>query len=567
MAVESIYQKLQVLYPDYNTENLEKRIKLILKVFKEKAGILNLKTEVSEKDCFLITYGDSIYESGCNPLASLSSILENKITGLIPNIHILPFYPFSSDDGFSVIDYFNVDPKLGGWDDIKKLSENFSLMFDGVINHISAESNWFKSYLTGEQKYKNYFIEVDENEDLTMVTRPRALPLLSKMITSDGYKNIWTTFSSDQVDLNYQNPDLFIKILELILFYIEKGATFLRLDAIGFLWKKIGTNCIHLPETHLVIQLYRQLIEEVTNGFIFISETNVPHKDNISYFGNGYNEASLVYQFPLPPLILNALLSNNGDYLTNWAKELKTPSDKTGFFNFLASHDGIGLNPVRGIIPEDEILLMAEHVKMSGGLVSYKKNSDGTESPYELNISLFDAFSKTGETEDTLIKKFILAHALQFSMAGFPAIYIHSIFGSRNYTAGVEETGRNRTINREKLEKNNLLNELGDKSSRRSKVYEGLKTMIQVRTTNRAFHPNGKQEVFSTSSSIFSIIRTSPDGGEKVYCIYNLTAKSISVKSQFRENDYVDLFNNTLSSEIPKLEPYQYYWLKLKKKS
>lgn len=565
METDTIYQKLGYLYPEYNTELLEEKISKILNMFMDKRGRLNLKTEVSQKDCFLISYGDSITEKNTDPLSSLSSFMKEKIKNLIPNIHILPFYPYSSDDGFSVIDYFAVNPDLGNWDNIKELSKDYSLMFDGVINHISAKSDWFQEYLNGNEKYKNYFIEADQNEDLSMVTRPRALPLLTNVKTIEGFKNVWTTFSEDQVDLNFSNPDLFIKILELILFYIDNGATFLRLDAIGFLWKEIGTNCIHLPQTHIIVQLYRQLIEQVTDGFIFITETNVPHKDNISYFGNGYNEASLVYQFPLPPLVLNALLSGNGQYLTKWAQTLKNPSDKTGFFNFLASHDGIGLNPVRGIIPENEILEMAEQVKKSGGLVSYKKNPDGSESPYELNISLFDAFSVDGDTEEILIKKFILAHAIQFSLAGFPAIYIHSLLGSRNDYDGVKKTGRNRTINRERLNKKDLIEQMNDNSHRRNKVFGGLKEMIEIRTSDEAFHPNGEQKVLNTSPAVFSIIRRSPDGKSEVYGIFNLTNRKQTVTNNFDGYSFTNMFTKKTCNEIPVLEAYEYYWLKLKR--
>ena len=566
MLTNSVLEKIEYLYPEYDTKEIGKEISVILDKFRvnKKQGIN--KNGIDEKDCFLITYGDSILSEGKKPLSALLKLFDETINGVVSNIHILPFYPYSSDDGFSVKDYFAVNRELGSWGDIKNISEKYSLMFDGVVNHISAQSDWFKAYLSSEETYKQYFIEADPEADLTQVIRPRALPLLTPFETVDGKKHLWTTFSEDQVDLNFQNPDVFIKILELILFYIEKGASFLRLDAIGFLWKVIGTSCLHLPQTHSVIQLYRELIELVTEGFIFITETNVPHKDNISYFGNGFNEASLVYQFPLPPLILNAMQTENGKYLTEWVKTLKNPSEETCFFNFLASHDGIGLNPVRGIIPEEEILQMAELVKKAGGLVSNKMNPDGTESPYELNISLYDALSKIGESDEINIKRFVLAHAIQFSLAGVPAIYIHSLFGSTNYTEGVEKTGRNRTINREKLNKEMLIGQLNNPGHRRNKIFNLLIKLIKIRTAEPFFHPNGSQKVINRGDSLFMITRSSADEQNKFLGIFNLTGEKEIVTNPFNGYTLINMLNGIEYHYIIEIEPYDFYWLKLKGK-
>jgi sucrose phosphorylase len=308
-------------------------------------------------------------------------------------IHILPFYPWTSDDGFSVTDYRKVDSNLGEWKDITSMQNNFRLMFDGVINHISAESEWFKGFLRDDPPYRDYFITVDGDPDLSQVVRPRALPLLTSFNTPSGEKRVWTTFSADQIDLNFKNPEVLFEILDIMLMYIERGATYIRLDAIAYLWKEIGTTCIHLPQTHHLIQLMRCVLDEVAPHVHLITETNVPHADNISYFGDGTNEAQLVYNFALPPLTLHTFHTGNAQVLSNWAKTLTLPSDKTTFFNFLASHDGVGLNPARGILSNEEIDALVNKTLAHGGLVSYKNNSDGSQSPYEMNVNYFDALS------------------------------------------------------------------------------------------------------------------------------------------------------------------------------
>lgn len=560
MLTASIKEKLQYLYPLAEQEDLHRAISDRLSCFADKNGIGKEKRGLSEKDLFLITYGDSILDDSMKPLEALQLLLDKKVGNSIPHIHILPFYPYSSDDGFSVIDYFSVNPDLGEWSHIGSLAENYNLMFDGVINHISSKSDWFTRYLQGDKSYESYFIEVDPDRDLSRVTRPRALPLLTPFASADGQKHLWTTFSDDQIDLNFASDKVFIRILDLLLYYMESGASFLRLDAVGFLWKEIGTSCIHLPRTHMVIKAYREIIELVRQDFTFITETNVPHKDNISYFGNGYDEASLVYQFPLPPLVLHAVLKGNGSYLSSWASDLQTPSDETTFFNFLASHDGIGLNPVRGILPEEDILKMAEVVVKRGGHVSNKVNPDGTESPYELNISLYNALSDETEGEKRGIDKLLLVHGIQMSLAGVPAIYIHSLLGSVNYSAGVKETGRFRTINREKLNLEMLLSELDAKESRRSRIFHTLLDIINLRRELKAFHPQGSQEVLDYGSSLFTIKRKDPEGEDELLCIFNLTdKKQIAPNGQ---SGYI--YKNLISGEQYNgkiiLEPYRFGW-------
>jgi glycosidase len=531
--------------------------------------------EVTQRDSILIAYGDQISEPGVKPLRSLAEFCKLHLMNIISGIHILPFFPFSSDDGFSVIDYKTVNPELGDWDDISAIGTHFRLMFDAVINHVSAQSEWFASFLQGNPEYNDFFIEVKGNPDLAQVVRPRALPLLTEYKTPGGSKSIWTTFSTDQVDLNYHNPRVLLKIIDILLFYASQGAEFLRLDAIAYLWKEIGTACIHLNQTHLIVQLFRALLDSVYPQVLLITETNVPHSENISYFGDGANEAQLVYNFALPPLVLHALYTGSSSTLSKWAGGLELPSSKVTFFNFLASHDGIGLNPVRGILTEAEIQAMVDEVEAHGGLVSYKQNPDGTQSPYELNINYFDALSNPRGDEPDLVgmNRFIVAQAIMLALAGVPGIYFHSLFGSRGWPEGVQATGRNRTINRQKLKRQELEQELKDPDSRRFGVFTCFQQMLSARSSSTAFHPNGVQKVLNVGEGVFALLRISPDGKQRVFCLHNLTNDRLAVSLNWMGEltpiplETIDLITGRSSNWRPGktwiMEPYQVDWLKL----
>jgi glucosylglycerate phosphorylase len=567
----SILEKLSFVYGEEKAITIYEQIEKLIEKYRGEIPAKK-KQWVDEKDVMLITYGDSIKEEGKAPLQTLHEFLRNYISDVINAVHILPFYPFSSDDGFSVIDYKQVDPNLGEWKHIHQLSSDFDLMFDAVINHISQHSEWFQEYLKGNPEYEKFFIEADPNADYSTVTRPRALPLLTKFETKIGTKYIWTTFSEDQIDLNYENEKVLLEILDVLLTYVKNGARFLRLDAIGFLWKKLGTTCIHLEETHKLVQVMREVLDTVAPGTIIITETNVPHKDNISYFGNGYNEAHLVYQFPLPPLTLYTFLTGNAKYLLEWANSLEPTTEKTTFFNFLASHDGIGVRPVEGILSIEQVQFMVNKVKEHGGFVSYKDNGDGTQSPYELNINYLDALSHPDDCDELKAARFIAAQSILLSMLGVPGIYIHSLLGSRNDLKGFEQTGRYRSINREKLHRNEVEKQLDDPASLRYQVFTQFKKLLKIRTQEAAFHPNAFQKVLFIDDRVFALQRTSKDGNETIISLVNVAHETVPLQIYINE---IGLHNNQLTDLISNehfqvqegnlsilLQPYQVVWLK-----
>ncbi|EAD0696540.1 TPA: sugar phosphorylase [Listeria monocytogenes] len=510
---------------------------------------------ISEKNVYLIAYGDSIFEKNKHPLQTLNEFLQEYAQDVITDVHLLPIFPSTSDDGFSVTDYKQIDEQLGDWDDVQKMSENFRVMLDFVANHMSKSSDWFKRFSDNEAPYNQFFIEKDSQFDYKNVTRPRTSPLFHKY---ENGKELWTTFSEDQLDLNVRNIDCLVALTDVLLFYASKQATSIRLDAIGFLWKTSGTTCMHLPETHEIISLWRLLIDELYPNLQIITETNVPHEENISYFGDGKNEANMVYQFPLPPLVLHTFTCHDTTKLSKWAKSISQVSDTATYFNFLASHDGIGMRPATGILSDEEINSLVQKAVQNGGQVSYKDNADGTQSVYELNINYGEALQNLDEdtTEELVTKKIIAAHSILLTLQGVPAIYYHSLLGSKNDLVGYEESGINRRINREKLEKNQLVHELKTDTYRKT-IFTSLKKLVQIRRNHTAFSPFATQEILDLGSDVFAIKRESE--GECIYGIINVTSHDISKKVAFSGTNL--LANQPVTSEL-ELTAYEVVWIK-----
>lgn len=571
--MNTIYSHLTALYGEQAAHSISIELEIIIATYRDHIPPPPAEG-LSERDVILITYADQIRESNKLPLKSLTDFCERWLEGSVSVIHILPFYPSSSDDGFSVVDYRAVDPLFGDWNEVKRLDRRFRLLIDAVFNHVSAKSRWFQGFLKDDPVYKDFFLVVPEGSDLSHVVRPRSSPLLTRFTTPSGEKSVWTTFSPDQVDLNYANPAVLLYMIDTLLFYVSRGAGFIRLDAIAYLWKEFGTPCIHLPKTHRVIQLMRAVLDEVAPYVVLITETNVPHRENISYFGDGANEAQLVYNFALPPLVLHAFQTGDAETLSRWAGGLSLRSKRVTFLNFLASHDGIGINPARGILSPEEIGALVEHALANGGLVSYKNNPDGSTSPYELNINYFDALTNRGieEEEETRIDRFLTAQAIMLALIGVPGIYFHSMFGSLGWREGASSSGNNRAINREKCDRIALEKELSEPGSRRREVFTRYKRLLDVRAAHPAFHPQGEQRIFDCDKSVFAVLRRAPDGTEQALCLHNVSGEvrtaeiNLDTIFDFTPNLLTDIITgdtqNAKLKQVLRLEPYQVLWLK-----
>jgi glucosylglycerate phosphorylase len=523
----------------------------------------------SNNDTLLITYGDTLLGEGGAPLAALREFATRHLRERFSGTHLLPFFPYSSDYGFAVKDYLVVREDLGSWADVEALGADFQLMFDFVLNHVSAESAWFEGFLRGEAPFRDFFITIDPATDLSTVTRPRTTPLLTRFETALGPRWVWTTFGPDQVDLDYRNPEVLLRMLEVMLSYVERGADLLRMDAVAYLWKQPGTSCVHLPQTHQLVKLFRDVLDEVAPEVEIVTETNVPQRDNVSYFGDGRDEAQMVYQFPLAPLVLDAFARGDAARLTTWARSLDPPSERTAFFNFLASHDGIGVVPARDLLSAAEIDSLARRVLAHGGQVSDKANPDGSVSPYELNTTFFDALSDPADNAEawaTKLDRFICSQAIMLALAGVPGIYIHSLFGSGNDQAGFARSGWKRDLNHQRLQLAELESCLSDPATAEAQVFARYARLLEVRWRQPALHPRSGQRILEVGPGIFALAR-GPREGQSLVTLHNVSDSPRVAAGDWPaggRGDWEDVIGGERfdsGSEL-QLAPYQVLWLR-----
>ena len=540
-----------------------KRLTMLVGRYGVSGSATDSATGWDQKDVVLITYGDALQAPGEKPLAVLKQFVDQNLKDAFSTIHLLPFFPYSSDDGFSIIHFRHVNPDWGDWPAVQAIHEHFRLMVDLVLNHVSRQCGWFQDYQAGVAPGRRYFIEADPHADLSSVVRPRTSPLLSRAMTPSGPHHVWTTFSDDQIDLNFANPDVLFEMLDILMLYISMGARVIRLDAIAYLWKRIGTPCIHLPETHEIVKLFRDFLEVVAPDVLLLTETNVPQSENYSYFGNG-DEANLVYQFALPPLLLHALQFGTAKYLSAWASSLPVLPPRCAVLNFTASHDGIGVRPLQGLLPEKEIRALFEKARGLGAAISTKNDANGKESPYELNITYFDAM-RGGQGPDPFhIPRFMCSQTIPMVLKGIPAVYFQSLTATPNDVDGVARTGQARSINRRKWALAELNRELQDGNSNTGRVFGEYKRLLQLRTEHTAFHPDGNQRILDLGDSVFAVERISPDGKELVIAISNCTAQSVHVTLDERDCQRRDILRNQEPERVGnqvRLEPYQSVWL------
>ena len=521
-----------------------------------------------EKNSVLICYGDSVLQPKQKPLATLKSFLDTYSKDMIEGIHILPFYPFTTDDGFSVLDYSSVNPSLGDWEDIVAIAENYSLMADLVINHCSARSLWFDNFKKNRDPGRNFFFTASPEDDLSAVVRPRTNALLREVETAKGTQHVWCTFSHDQVDLNFKNPQVLKEFVGIIRQYLDHGIRIFRLDAVAFLWKEIGTNCLNLEQTHEVVRLLRSLIEQARPDAIIITETNIPNRQNLAYFGNA-NEAHCIYNFSLPPLLVNTLITGSCDHLKQWMMSMPPARNGTAYFNFIASHDGIGLRPAEGLLNEQEIDSLVSTMQDFGGLISWRTAENGNRKAYEINISLFDALQGTKDgADENGLQRFICAHAIMLALEGIPGIYIHSLIGTRNDYQRADNSGHNRAINRHQWDYKALQAELDDSSSIHYQVYNRLKDLFNIRCNQSAFHPNATQFTLHLGSQLFGFWRQSIDRSQSIFCVSNISNQvqtlGMSDLNLIDTEDWFDLISGNKygeTSQVIQLKPYQTVWI------
>lgn len=563
-----LVEQLQRIYPHENCEALATTLIKIMRLDQECQQPTPHKNLWDQCDICVITYGHSIISDEQAPLRVLHQFLRRHFSMVINSVHILPFFPHSSDDGFAVVDYKQVNPALGDWNDILRISTDFHLMADLVINHCSASHRWFENFKAGKGPGRGYFFTAQPTDNLHAVVRPRTSPLLQRVETAQGEQYVWCTFGHDQIDLDFRNPQVLFEIVDIVRLYLDMGVRIFRLDAVAFIWKEIGTSCLNLEQAHEIVRLIRTLIEHVNPNAIIITETNIPNRENLAYFGNA-NEAHCIYNFSLPPLLLNTLVTGNCRHLKTWLMSMPPAQNGTAYFNFIASHDGIGLRPAEGLLDEGELMQLVGTMEKFGGRVSWRTLEGSTSKPYEINITLFDALKGTVAGEDEWqLERYLCAHAIMLSLEGIPALYIHSLVGTTNDYERLEAHGHNRAINRHQWQESELENALADPHSHHHVVLNRLRRLIQLRREQPAFHPNATQFTLHLGDQIFAYWRQSMDRRQSIFCLNNVSneAQGLSLAAinligtdSWKDIISDDVYDDMLSTIT--LAPYQTVWI------
>lgn len=562
--------ELELIYGADKGQQILQRLTAMLARRRANIAAAEHTTLWDEQSQILICYGDSLKpdEGDEPPLKTLDHFIATRLNNTFSGVHVLPFFPFSSDDGFAVVHYAEVNPDVGSWQEIQHLATRVQLMADLVLNHISRESLWFTDYLADMAPGRDYFIELPPDTDVSMVTRPRATPLLAPVYTRRGKRYVWATFSKDQIDLNYANPDVLMEMLNILINYLEHGIRIVRLDAVAFLWKELGTACIHLPQTHAVVRLMRAILDYLAPGSLLITETNVPHQENLSYFGDRSQhaapEANMVYQFTLPPLLIHTLTTGDASAFAEWAASLPELPDDCTYFNFTASHDGVGVRALEGLLPPHEIEQMLELMKRFGGYVSMKANPDGTDSPYEMNITYFDAMKGTRKGEDAWqIIRFLCSQSIMMGLKGIPGVYFHSLTGTTNDYGNVSRDGGLRAINRKKWRVSELEDQLKAVTPTRF-VFKAMTQLLNVRRREPCFHPNAPQQILDLGPGIIAFTRGPLAGGRLLLAIHNVTEhpREITLPDSLANRPWENLLKHQQEHEHDlQLKPYYSAWL------
>ena len=559
-VLENIYK---LILPKKDINYFKDEIIQIIKNFNKKNP--KKKIIISEKTSLIICYGDAVYSNEKSSIKVFQSFFQKNLKKYFDTIHFLPFYPSSSDSGFAVKDHYKIEKRIGNWSDLKRISKYNNIMADIVINHSSARGLWFKNFLKRKKPGKDYFLTVNSKFNTSKVVRPRDHKLLKKIKIFDKSDYLWRTFSPDQIDLNFKNPSVLLRFIKIMIHLINNGITIFRLDAIAYLWKENGTKCINLRQTHEIIKLLRIISNYLNVETVIITETNLPEKENLSYFGNN-DEANWIYNFSLPPLLIHALLFENNSYLNKWSKNLPVTKLGNNYLNFIASHDGIGIRPTEGILNNKSLNNFLKRLKKNGSKFSYRKVHNKSKKVYEANITVFDALKKSDYDPKGkfFLERYVAAHAIMISFEGIPAIYFNSLFGKSNDEAKYIITGNNRDVNRYKWNYKNITRKLSDNKTKQSIFYSNITNLLSIRRKQKAFHPNGKRHNINLGSKLFSFKRVSVDKKQSIICITNLSSKNQTARLKKELLNYRDLLNlktKFKDKNLLTLKPFQTVWL------
>lgn len=441
----------------------------------------------------LITYPDSLGKN----LKELNEVLHEDLKGAVGGIHLLPFFPSTGDRGFAPTDYTTVDPKFGNWSDVEKLGEEYYLMFDFMINHISRHSKYYEDFQKNKDQspYADLFLSWDKfwpkgrptKEDVDLIYKRKDRAPYQEITFADGTKEkLWNTFGPEQIDLDVRKRVTQKFIKETLVSLIHHGADIIRLDAFAYAVKKLDSNDFFVePE---IWDLLKQVQDDIADeGATILPEIHEHYSMPFKIAKHGY----FIYDFALPMVTLYSLYSGKSNRLAAWLK--KCPMKQ---FTTLDTHDGIGVVDARDILSPEEINYTSQELYQVGANVKKKYSSAEYHNLdiYQINTTFYSALGDDDQ-------KYFMARLLQVFAPGIPQVYYVGMLAGKNDLELLEKTKEGRNINRHYYSRQEVAEEV------KRPVVSSLLKLFTFRNTEPAFDLDGSIEISTPNENEIQIIR------------------------------------------------------------
>ena len=472
----------------------------------------------------LITYPDSLGKN----IEELRNVLKNDLKGAVGGIHLLPFFPSTGDRGFAPTDYTKVDPKFGDWSDVEKLGQEYYLMFDFMINHISRHSKYYEDFQQkkDKSKYADLFLSWDKfwpkgrptKADVDLIYKRKDKAPYQEITFADGSKEkLWNTFGPEQIDLDVRKKVTQEFIKQTLNQLIEHGADIIRLDAFAYAVKKLDTNDFFVePE---IWDLLAQVRDDIAaKGAIILPEIHEHYSMPFKIAKHGY----FIYDFALPMVTLYSLYSGKSERLAHWLKMCPMKQ-----FTTLDTHDGIGVVDARDILTPEEVKYTSQELYKVGANVKKKYSSAEYHNLdiYQINTTFYSAL---GDDD----KKYFMARLLQVFAPGIPQIYYVGMLAGKNDIKLLEETKEGRNINRHYYTREEVAEEV------KRPVVASLLKLFAFRNTEAAFDLEGNIEVETPSENEIRIVRMNKDQTHKAELKANLKTLDYQVLADGKEINF-----------------------------
>lgn len=473
----------------------------------------------------LITYPDSLGKN----IEELRDVLKNDLKGAVGGIHLLPFFPSTGDRGFAPTDYTKVDPKFGDWSDVEKLGQEYYLMFDFMINHISRHSKYYEDFQQkkDKSKYADLFLSWDKfwpqgrptKADVDLIYKRKDKAPYQEITFADGSKEkLWNTFGPEQIDLNVRKKVTQEFIKQTLNQLIEHGADIIRLDAFAYAVKKLDTNDFFVePE---IWDLLAQVRDDIAaKGAMILPEIHEHYSMPFKIAKHDY----FIYDFALPMVTLYSLYSGKSERLAHWLKMCPMKQ-----FTTLDTHDGIRVVDARDILTPEEVKYTSQELYKVGANVKKKYSSAEYHNLdiYQINTTFYSAL---GDDD----KKYFMARLLQVFAPGIPQIYYVGMLAGKNDIKLLEETKEGRNINRHYYTREEVAEEV------KRPVVASLLKLFAFRNTEAAFDLEGNIEVETPSENEIRIVRMNKDQTHKAELKANLKTLDYQVLADGKEINFL----------------------------